>query len=314
MAEILLCGHGPQTEAFANILTQMGHSSRQIERDDGSVSFAGSRLAILDFDSIAEPRDDLWQRVSQCNPAPRILIIASQKPADAAQLFLRYSISNLLARNDRVHEGDFRNTVGKILGADIFGVARYLKPNTPILEETIVGSAQKARLLEMAAEYATRAGLKRQAIDRVESVIDEMLTNAVYDAPMGGDGKPRYASLHRSHPVVLEPHERSTLRMGADGERFVMSVSDPFGGLTANRVLGYLAKCFRQGDDQIDEKEGGAGLGLYMMFNALTHFIINIDPGRRTEVIGVMDITPNFRALAGLSKSFNIFVRGSNGG
>lgn len=314
MVDILVCARGSQAEFFMSVLKGGGHSSvlAATANDAEAAARAGARLVVIDFESLAEERDEVWRRISEFTPPPRILIIASsRKPTDAGELFLRYRFTNLLARNQKIHEGDFRNTVDKILSANIFGMERYLSPGAKVVEQAIKGSAQKPELLDIVSEYATQAGVNRQAIQRVISVADEMLTNAVYDAPVGADGMPRYASWSRNQPVALEPHEEGTLRLGANAERFVLSVEDPFGGLTPEVVLSYLDKCFRRGPDQVDKKQGGAGLGLYFMFNTLSHFIINIEPGKRTEVIGVMDITANFREFASRSKSFNLFALGA---
>jgi signal transduction histidine kinase len=100
------------------------------------------------------------------------------------------------------------------------------------------------------------------------------------------------------------------MRFGADGKRLALSVQDPFGSLDAAKVIDYLTKCFRRGDDQIDQKEGGAGLGLYLMYESLSHFVVNIHAGRRTELIGVVDITGSYREFARRSKSFNVFLEG----
>jgi hypothetical protein len=108
--------------------------------------------------------------------------------------------------------------------------------------------------------------------------------------------------------VVLPPEEAATVKFTYDGRRLGVSVEDPFGSLEPARVLHYLAKCFRAGEDQIDTKEGGAGLGIYSVFDALSRFVINVEPERRTEMIGFIDITDTYREYAERGKSFNLFV------
>ncbi|RYG65777.1 hypothetical protein EON77_18135 [bacterium] len=93
-----------------------------------------------------------------------------------------------------------------------------------------------------------------------------------------------------------------------DGRRLGVAVRDPFGSLRADTVLDYLTRCFRRGPDQIDAKEGGAGLGLYFTFEALSHFVINVSPGRATEMIGLLDVSGTFKDFARRGKSFNMFV------
>jgi hypothetical protein len=100
-----------------------------------------------------------------------------------------------------------------------------------------------------------------------------------------------------------------TITFCCDGQRLGVSVSDPFGSLRTEDVQGYLAKCFRRGDDQVDQKEGGAGLGIYYVFESLSHFVANIAPRRRTEIIGLIDLSSNFKDFSERSKSLNMFVQ-----
>ena len=49
-------------------------------------------------------------------------------------------------------------------------------------------------------------------------------------------------------------------------------------------------------------------MGLYFIVEALNKVIINISPGKGTEVIGIMDISGSYRDYAERFKSFHIFV------
>jgi hypothetical protein len=139
-------------------------------------------------------------------------------------------------------------------------------------------------------------------------VADELLTNCLYNAPTDDKGQPRYASFARTIAVELAENEVVELTIAYDGKRFGISAVDPFGSLPSMKVVDYLAKCFRRGDDQIDSKEGGAGLGLFKLFTLLQHFVVNIQPGVRTETIGLLEVTRSYREFATRGKSFNLFV------
>jgi hypothetical protein len=67
-------------------------------------------------------------------------------------------------------------------------------------------------------------------------------------------------------------------------------VRDSFGALKGDTIVKYLDKCLHA-DQQIDRKAGGAGLGLYIISNAATQFIVNIFPGVATEVLCTFDLT-----------------------
>ena len=59
--------------------------------------------------------------------------------------------------------------------------------------------------------------------------------------------------------------------------------------------------------------EGGAGLGLYLLFDCLHTMCLNLVPGRCTEVLGLVDIRGSFRNLVFTPRSFNYFVHQSHG-
>jgi hypothetical protein len=141
------------------------------------------------------------------------------------------------------------------------------------------------------------------------SDLDEFLTNALYNAPVDATGHPRFARRPRTERVELQPEEEITLRVCCDGRRFGISTSDPFGSLAPERLQEYLARAFRRGEDQVNEADGGAGLGFYQILDSLSHFVVNIDPGRRTEMIGLIDVSGGYRTFASNGKSFNIFVK-----
>src|SRR5207245_5075848 len=141
---------------------------------------------------------------------------------------------------------------------------------------------QKAGVVEAIESFALKVGCHPQVAQAVATATDELVTNAVYNAPTDDKGRPKFSHYSRSIEVNLASHEEVGLQFGFDGRRLGISARDPFGSLTPNRVLDYLTKCFARGEDQMDQKEGGAGLGLYFVFNAVHNFIVNIDPGRAT--------------------------------
>ncbi len=42
--------------------------------------------------------------------------------------------------------------------------------------------------------------------------------------------------------------------------------------------------------DKVDRKAGGAGLGFFQILDSLSHFVINLEKGKRTEMIGLIDL------------------------
>jgi hypothetical protein len=122
------------------------------------------------------------------------------------------------------------------------------------------------------------------------------------------DGTRPYAALARTEVVNLEEDATCYFTYACDGRKLVIAMRDRFGSLTAETVRDYLRRCFDMGLNQIEAKSGGAGMGLYFIVEALNKVIINISPGKGTEVIGIIDISGSYRDYAEHYKSFHIFV------
>ena len=311
--EIVVCSRPPTSQLLLEMTRPLAGVVTAVETPDQVIAAlrTSPALVVLDFDSLGDSREPVWQAVEGSRSASKVLVVAAAGTSvNAGELFLRFRIKNLLARNGDIHPSDFRMTVNKILTGEIFGLEKYLSPGRSLREQPIRGSADKPACLDAVADFAREHGLHPRLVDQLVSVADEMVTNAVFNAPVDREGRRRYATRHRLDHVELEPGEQSLLRLAADESRLALSVTDPFGTLDGDRVVDYLAKCFRRGSDQVDAKPGGAGLGLYMIFEALSHFVINIATGVRTELIGVVDMTGSYREFAKRSKSFNLFVEG----
>src|SRR5258706_13105713 len=80
--------------------------------------------------------------------------------------------------------------------------------------------------------------------------------------------------------------QKAVIQYACDGNQFVVSVRDSFGALKKDIVLKYIDKCLHAGAQaQIDRKVGGAGLGLYIIANSTSQFVINLYPGVATECV-----------------------------
>ena len=143
----------------------------------------------------------------------------------------------------------------------------------------------------------------------VFGITEELLMNAIYDAPVAG-GKLHYAELPRTSPIVLQPDEYGKLTFGCDGSVFAISVADPFGALKREKLFQYLKKVLRRSDSAnlIDTKKGGAGLGLFKILYSSHALICNVDPGRKTEVIALIDIQHQVRDFSKMARSVHYFA------
>lgn len=188
-------------------------------------------------------------------------------------------------------------TVTKLAGANIFGLEKYFNWGAEIHELEVKRSDERVLLREKMATHFSALGIRRSLIDTVGIVLEEMLMNAIYDAPVDPMGKSLYNHLPRTEVIELPPEQRSRLRFGFDGTHIGISVEDPFGGLGPQTVLKYLESCYGGRAGEINKKEGkgGAGRGLHQIIENSQLVIFNVTPRSRTEVIALFNMIPGER-------------------
>lgn len=266
-------------------------------------------LAILAFDQ----NDENFSRevdslLAQKHGVPVVIVSEKRNKEHLTSLFSHDELRNLIARNDHIQEEEVIVTVEKLLRKDIFGMEKYFTWGVDIKTFDIRNSADKESIVQAVSQFAEQLRCDKRYTRHAEVVADEMIMNALYDAPVDAHGKSRYAHLSRTKPISLPENEKAVLSVGSDGRYLGISCKDPFGQLKGETVVQYLKKCFTQDENQIDSKAGGAGVGFYMIFQFISQLVINIDEGKCTEIIGLIDIRPLYRESKRRTKSLNIFI------
>ncbi|MCB9646997.1 MAG: hypothetical protein H6730_10435 [Deltaproteobacteria bacterium] len=190
------------------------------------------------------------------------------------------------------------------------GLGAYLSVGTPVETIRVRDSGQRLEALER-LEAVTRAiGVAARVRRAISAVADELLTNALYNAPVDRAGDPRHADWPRTRPVRLDAAEAAELRFGCDGECFALAVEDPFGTLAPERARQHLAESLQMRTVPVREGPGGAGLGLFEVLSSVSHLLIDVAPGRRTEVLALLDVRGGYRRLMEGPRTLDIFVEG----
>jgi hypothetical protein len=204
-------------------------------------------------------------------------------------------------------------TSGKLFrSADIFGIEKYLAWGALVHEREVRSYDQKREALIEIAAYAADTGARRQVVARVESVTDELLMNALYDAPAARHGIAATSAPlgHAAHPTTADGADAppARLRYACDGRQLAVSVRDAYGELRKEAILDHIERArAMRGSPQL-KPSGGAGLGLYFVITSVTRFIANIAPGIATEVIGLFDIKAAGREQEACARSLHIFT------
>lgn len=239
---------------------------------------------------------ELAQIAHEMYPEIKSVFITEEDVEEYLSVLRQYPfLSNVVSRHKNDQTFTIKNiitTVSKLVGDDLFGLEKYLSWGVDVQQCPVISSTEREALVDKMDHYFNQLGVRGKVLRRAVIVAEELLMNAIYDAPLDAKGKPLYNHLPRTELVVLKKEERGLLRYACDGTLLAISVQDPFGALTRETILEYLGKRYQGEHESISGEKGGAGLGLFQIMETSNLLVINVKPGIRTEVIALFDMDP----------------------
>lgn len=247
---------------------------------------------------------DLFHEMKATHPKTKFVAMCPTGILDTIKLLLKnpdidFAISrDLEDRNLTVKL--IMTTLTKVLNNDYFGIQKYLAWGVDVQESVIRGSKDRLLLNSTMENYFKSMGVRSSILSRVFIVAEEMMMNAIYDAPTNIQGKPIFNHLTRKNEIILDTHQVSKLTYGCDGSFLAVSVCDPFGSLPKKTILNYLKSCYEGTAGSIDSEKGGAGRGLHQILENADQTIFNVREGMKTEVIALfrlesgVEVKPRF--------------------
>ncbi len=232
------------------------------------------------------------------NDSMRFVYLTSEAIPQYVPKLLNHSfVPNVVSRDEEDRVFTIKNyvtTVSKLASRNYFGLEKYLSWGVEVKELEVSRSDQRREIIDKADEYFSNSGIRSTHRDRIKVVAEELLMNAIYDAPRDREGKAIYNHKSRMEIVVLAENHRARFRYATDGLFMAISIEDPFGGLDAITLFRYLEKCYSGtgslNDNRVDK--GGGGRGLHQIIENSDLVVFNIDPGHRTEVIALFNVDP----------------------
>jgi hypothetical protein len=191
----------------------------------------------------------------------------------------------------------------RVLAGDIFGLEKHIAWGAQIHSFLVGDYQEKSLCISQISEFCELMSVRRKYRESIEQCLDEMLMNALYDAPVDEHGRPIFSEIPTKTRISLRVEQKVVVQYVCDGKQFAIAVRDAFGTLERATVLRYLYKCLHS-EQQIDRKVGGAGLGLYLITNSSSGVFFNVLPGVATEAVCTFDLeTPKIQL-----QSFGFFV------
>ncbi|MEK7355787.1 MAG: cyclic nucleotide-binding domain-containing protein, partial [Bdellovibrionota bacterium] len=261
---------------------------------------------------VSSDLSSLLAEIEKREPDSRVVLMAPGDIGTVLPIYKAHSsvIKNLITRNpeDRMFTvKTFATAVTKLVTRDLFGLEKYMMWGIEAQERPITTSTERTELIEQMQDHLKSLGVRGTIGDRAATVAEELLMNAIYDAPVDATGSHHYGHLPRTTPVDLKPEEHGRFRFACDGMLAAISVSDPFGVMQMKTLFDYLERNLTSdGGNVQSEGKGGAGRGLHQIVESSDLVVFNVQAGTRTEVIAFFNLDPNAKN-DGTHRSFQFF-------
>jgi hypothetical protein len=191
--------------------------------------------------------------------------------------------------------------LSKLLGgaflAHPFGLERYFEEGTPIRKIQLKRSSQKSPAVEAVQNVLTKLNLVSRVAAFTAQATDELLMNAIFDAPVDAKGKTTRKALARDIDFALNDNESVQLEFAHTEGYIGIRVRDQFGSLSIDTLLGFLRKDYQTGAYVPRKNDPGAGLGLNGIIQTGMSVLFISRPGDKTEVMIFVARTENYKTF-----------------
>jgi hypothetical protein len=166
-----------------------------------------------------------------------------------------------------------------------FGLARYFPESATASDLPITRSGQKRAAVDAINAFFLKQEVNTRLASLVAQACDELIMNAIFDAPVLPNGTPLRRGTDRAVDFEMIEQEHVHLQMASSDDYVGICVTDQFGSLKKSVLMGFLSKDYYDQSYEIRKWDPGAGLGLHGVVQSGLSLLFLCKAGVRTEVM-----------------------------
>jgi hypothetical protein len=140
-------------------------------------------------------------------------------------------------------------------------------------------------------------------------VADEMISNALFNAPVDLAGRRLFQELPRTSTIRYPAKKKSAQLFGSFNEnKLIIGCEDPFGSIRRPQVLTVLSGNYSEDMVYVRTEGPGAGVGVRFMIDNSANFCLYCEPNKRT-LFACSILLESFKSNFSVKKHLHMSVR-----
>lgn len=232
-------------------------------------------LVISDINMPGMPGYELLKTIKARHSHVKVVLITAYNVDDYIRLAQEHDVSNIISKTIPFNFAELEAVVKGLVTGDIFGIEKFMNPGFSFIKEYTVKSSADAK--EVREDILSSLLKYVRSTNDLKLVLDEIVTNALYHSPRDAAGNEKYEEYSN---ITLDASEYIHIQCAVDDEKYGVSIADHQGSLRKETIL-YKVNRHIRGEGVLDDN----GRGMFMSRIFADRLIMNIHPGKKTEII-----------------------------
>jgi hypothetical protein len=172
------------------------------------------------------------------------------------------------------------------------------------LSFSLKSTDEKSELMSIVEKFVQEDRRTKNYFSQIAVLIDELLSNAFFNAPIDSLGVHMYKNADRRTSVKL--NKACRIFCVHDNTRLVVGCEDAYGSLQCESLVALLHGHFSGGQSVPRSVGPGAGLGCKMMIENSSGFYACVEPMQKTLVVCELPLNLSVRKIEEMAKNIHI--------
>ena len=179
------------------------------------------------------------------------------------------------------------------------GIGAYFPEPADVQQIVITRSGQKQKAVEAIQNVLVKRHVNSRLASLIAQVVDELIMNAIFDAPVLPSGMPLRKSTGRHLDFELIEKEHVFIEIASGQDYTAFSVTDQFGSLRKESLYRSLIREARDKSESLRKEDVGSGLALNGVIKSGVSLFFNCELGKKAQITVLFNHNATFKDFRG---------------